>query len=170
MGRSTLSERTAMKHPSVENFLAAIGKTHDTAEVQNIFSHLDITEKDLGEYLKSLPERRLWVNMDDGMQLDFEDIGVRRGIPYHDIGEGPWVLTGVIMWAAPESRKPYGGPMPLGIQFSMSREEVGLKVPSEKLMSSARVDAWVMEGYELVVNYHEESQSIRCVSIRAQQD
>jgi hypothetical protein len=55
--------------------------------LQKLFSVIVIGVKNLGHYPIRLPERRLWVDDAVGLQSEFENVGILRDIPYHDIGE-----------------------------------------------------------------------------------
>lgn len=151
-----------MKSLNIDDIFTAIGQDSDSPELQRIFSSLCIDEKDLEKYPMSLEGRRLWSNQNAGLQLEFKDIGLIRDIPYHDIDEGPWVLTKFIFWGRRKKGNPYDGPLPYNLDFSMSRQDVREKMDNYGLGKatvlgfSEDVDMWIDRSVEIALAYLEE--------------
>lgn len=165
----------------MEELCAAIGKDTTSPELQQLFLVIGIGVKNLGHYPLRLPDRRLWADDAVGLQLEFKHVGALRDIPYHDIGEGPWVLTDIIFWGRqkPSKRKQapngiYAGPLPCGLSFDMERDAVRKQVPDgppQVAGLSGEVDVWPLPGgAELLVSYSGEADGIRCVSIGIPED
>ncbi|SIS70142.1 hypothetical protein SAMN05421772_10396 [Paracoccus saliphilus] len=156
--------------PNPEIFAKAIGKTHISREGQALFDALGITEADFQKHPKGVAELRIWGDMNQGVQLGFEDVGAREAYIHYSIGKGPWLITEVIFWNIPASGQPYAGAKPFGIQFDMTRQEVRERVTVEMTVEDAAADVWDLGDLELVVNYIEDTQSIRCVSYNVPQE
>jgi len=155
----------------IETLISAIGKSSDSSYIKNLFTQIDIEEKDLQKYPMSLPGRRLWANDSLGLQLEFKDIGLLENIPYHDLDEGPWILTKLIFWGKRKNKPLYSGLLPYGLNFGMTREETrgflfnkGLG-KSLTLGFSGEVDVWRLNNIELTAEYPESDDIIRCIAI-----
>lgn len=159
-----------MYFPNPDIFAKAIGKPHTSREGQMLFDALGITEVDLEKHPMGLDDLRIWDDMDMGLQLGFEDAGTREEINSDPNRQGPWLVTEVIFWNVPTSERPYAGAKPFGLQFSMTRQEVRERVTAKMTFEDASADAWELEGLELVVNYIEGTQAIRCVSYNTLQE
>ncbi|HCF2456943.1 TPA: hypothetical protein NIA41_000499 [Pseudomonas aeruginosa] len=162
--------RRKMNYPSIDNFFLAIGQDSDSAPLQAVFSSLGIGVSCLEKYPMNLEGLRIWSNLDASLQLEFKDIGLIRDIPHHDIDEGPWVLTDVIFWGwQKETNSSYEGPLPCGLNFSMSRESVR-EIVSRDLGQpqvfgfSENVDMWMLGAIEMTVDFDGE-RGIRCISL-----
>ncbi|UKB85832.1 hypothetical protein LF887_09480 [Chryseobacterium sp. MEBOG06] len=159
-----------MNFPSIEEFISAIGRDSDSSELQLIFSKIGIKIKNLDDYRLDVKGQRLWSDDSAGLQLEFKDIGILREIPYHDIDEGPWVLTDVIFWGWREKTNScYTGALPYGLDFSMSRASVREKISRELgqpeiLGFSDNIDMWVLGTMKIAIDYAGK-KGIRCISL-----
>lgn len=158
------------KYPTPENFLHAIHKDSNSPELNFIFSELKISRQDLDHYQLDVKGQRIWSNDILGLQLEFKDIGLLEKVPYHDIDEGPWVLTDVIFWGwQRETNTFYMGPLPYGLDFSMDRDQVRIKLSTdlgepEIFGFSNNIDAWRLGEVEITVDY-DGARGIRCISL-----
>ncbi|HCF2456942.1 TPA: hypothetical protein NIA41_000498 [Pseudomonas aeruginosa] len=160
-----------MKHPSIEDIFQAVGKDSESAPLQTIFSCLEIGVDQLRKYPANIKGRRIWSSDAGGLQLEFKDIGLLREIPYHDVDEGPWVLTNVIFWGEQEgSDIAYGGPKPYELDYSMDRDTVRSIMLSKNMGApsilgvAGNVDMWAIGSTEVKVNYS-KSKGIRSISV-----
>jgi len=158
------------QYPTPENFLHAIYKDSNSPELNLIFSKLGISSQDLDRYQLDVKGQRIWSDDILGIQLEFKDIGLLADIPYHDIDEGPWVLTDVIFWGwQQETDTFYRGPLPNELDFNMSRDQVRTKFSAdlgepEVFGLSKNVDVWRMGEVEIAVDY-DGATGIRCISL-----
>jgi len=161
-----LSLREIMNYPSIKQVMDALGKHTENPEVMSLFDTLGISEANL-KSVADLNNRKSWADTDFEIRLNFEDIGSLIDIPYHDIGEGPWVLTDVFFWSdvIKETKQSYGGPLPYGINFSMNKNEVQKLFSEPRIIDNERVDAWMKGEHRLVVNYDIKSKKIRSISL-----
>ncbi|HBN8564159.1 hypothetical protein ACM7D6_00390 [Pseudomonas aeruginosa] len=152
-----------MNYPSIDNFFLAIGQDSESAPLQAVFSSLGIGVSSLEKYPMNLKGLRIWSNLDAGLQLEFKDVGLIKDMPHHDIDEGPWVLERVIFWGQRKKKRPYVGPMPYGLNFSMSREAVREAMANSGLGqatvtgSTGGVDVWIDGAVKVAVGYFEEA-------------
>jgi len=160
-----------MNFPSIEDFFVAISKDTTSAELRVLFLSLGISEENLNDENLDIKGRRVWSNKAAGLQLDFKDVGFIQDIPYHDIDEGPWVLTNVIFWGQQEDvDSSYKGPKPYDLDYSMDRNTVrGIMLNNNlgapKILGvSGNVDMWNVGSKEIKVNYS-GSKGIRSISI-----
>jgi len=155
----------------IETLISAIGKNSDSSYLKKLFTQINIEEKDLRKYPMSLPGRRLWANDSLGLQLDFKDIGLLKSIPYHDLDEGPWVLTKLIFWGHRKKKPLYSGPLPYGLNFRLTRKKTRALLFNKGLGKaltlgfSGEVDAWSLNNLELTAEYLEDDDIIRCIAI-----
>lgn len=163
-------KRSLSTHPEIPEIYAAIGKDSESPELKLIFSKIGIEVKNLDDYQLGIKGQRLWSDDSAGLQLEFKDVGVLRNIPYHDIDEGPWVLTDVIFWGwQKETNSSYEGPLPYGLNFSMNREAVRKTVSRDLGQPqvfgfSENVDMWMLGAVEMTVDFDGE-RGIRCISL-----
>ena len=159
-----------MNHPTVEEFIAGIVRDSESQELETIFSRVGIQLQNLDDYRLGVSGNRIWADDAAGLQLEFKDAGLLSEIPYHDIDDGPWILTDVIFWGwRKEAATWYEGPMPFGLNFLMSRDQIRSEVSADlgapKVFGlSGNVDAWTLGKLELAVDYDGE-RGIRCVSL-----
>lgn len=159
-----------MNHPTVEEFIAGIVRDSESQELETIFSRIGIQLQNLDDYRLGVSGHRTWADDAAGLQLEFKDAGLLSEIPYHDIDDGPWILTDVIFWGwRKEAATWYEGPMPFGLNFLMSRDQIRSEVSADlgapKVFGlSGNVDAWTLGKLELAVDYDGE-RGIRCVSL-----
>lgn len=160
-----------MNPPTIEEFFAAIGKDTTSPELKSLLSKIGISEENLDDEKLDIKGRRIWLNEETGLQLDFKDVGLVRAIPYHDLDEGPWVLTNVIFWGEQEgSDIAYGGPKPYELDYSMDRDTVRSIMLSNSfgapsiLGVAGNVDMWAIGSTEVKVNYS-KSKGIRSISV-----
>ncbi|MBH1841726.1 hypothetical protein I5W21_18980 [Stenotrophomonas maltophilia] len=159
-----------MNHPTVEEFIAGIVRDSESQELETIFSRIGIQLQNLDDYRLGVSGHRIWADDAAGLQLEFKDAGLLSEIPYHDIDDGPWILTDVIFWGwRKEAATWYEGPMPFGLNFLMSRGQIRSEVSADlgapKVFGlSGNVDAWTLGKLELAVDYDGE-RGIRCVSL-----
>jgi hypothetical protein len=160
-----------MHHPGIDAALAAVGNHSESDALQKLFAEMKINETDLRKHPFKLVELRFWSDEARGLQMEFEDAGLRTHIPNHDLGDGPWVLTNFVYWGARKNKPAYGGPLPFGLDFSMSRDKVrevlhrhGLGVAAV-MGFSGDVDMWDLTSGELTVDFSALNDGIRCVAI-----
>ena len=156
-----------MNYPSIDQVIAAIGKHTENPEVISLLDTLGISESDF-EPIAGLNSHKLWIDGNHEIQLQFKDIGSLTDIPYHDIGEGPWVLTDVIFWSdvVKETKQSYGGPLPYGANFSLNKKEVQALFSEPRVNDNDRVDSWNLGDHRLVINYEPKIQKIRSISLK----
>ncbi|MHB2082170.1 hypothetical protein [Pseudomonas asiatica] len=159
-----------MNHPTFEEFACAINKNSESAELNLVFSKIGITVQNLHDYKLDVPGQRLWSDDAAALQLEFKDVGILNEIPYHDIDEGPWVLTDVIFWGwQRETNSYYTGPLPYELNFQLNRDSIRDKLlkklgkPSVYGISD-NVDVWTLETIEMAIDYDGE-KGIRCISL-----
>ncbi|MNM61378.1 hypothetical protein D3C81_726780 [compost metagenome] len=168
-----------MKLPGIDVVIQAIGQDTGSASLSRLLLDLEIGARDFRHYPFKLAGRRLWTNEENTLQLEFKDIGLLADVPYHDLDEGPWVLTSVAFWGArtnkeniKKRKKPaYSGPLPYELDFSMLRQHVrerlaALNAGSAMEMGfSGEVDIWCINGLELAVDFSGPDDSIRCIAV-----
>lgn len=106
-----------IKYPSPEQFMAALGKSHDSPEVKIIFEAMNFEWSDVKKIDKDL-ETRTYESQDLGFGLTFEDEGKVFDKPHHDIGDGPFVVTDFAFWGFEQGFKTYAGPLYRDLRFS----------------------------------------------------
>jgi len=159
-----------INHPTVETFIAAIGKDSRAQELGLIFSIIGIHLQDLDDYRLEVWVRRLWADNEAGLQLEFRSAALSSQDHGHGLDDGPWILTDVIFWGwRKETGTSYGGPMPRGLNFPMSRDLVRLQLQTELgdpivFGFSSNVDVWMLGALELAVDY-DGDKGIRCISL-----
>ncbi|MCU1127290.1 hypothetical protein JAK51_13795 [Stenotrophomonas maltophilia] len=164
-----------MNHPTVEEFIAALGRNSESQELEIVFSKIGIQVQNLDDYRLGVSGHRIWADDAAGLQLEFKDVGLLSEMPYHNIDDGPWALTDVIFWGwRKDTGTEYAGPLPCGLNFLMSRDQVRLEVPADLgapmvFGLSGNVDAWMLGKLELAVDYDGE-RGVRCVSLGLPQE
>ncbi|WP_313441728.1 hypothetical protein [Stenotrophomonas sp.] len=164
-----------MNHPTIEDFVAAIGRDSESQELETIFSSIGIQIQNLDDYRLGVSGHRIWADDAEGLQLEFKDVGLLSEIPYHDIDDGPWILTDVIFWGwRKETGTRYEGPLPCDLNFLMSKDQIRSDVSADLgapmvFGLSGNVDAWTLGKLELAVDYDGEV-GIRCVSLGLPQE
>ncbi|QDI02514.1 hypothetical protein E4A48_01290 [Xanthomonas cerealis pv. cerealis] len=157
-----------MNYPEPQHLVDTIGKDTDDARVQAIFGKFGITLDQLRPLSKKLKGQLRWSDFDHGIHMGFNDVGLLKKIPYHDVDEGPWVLVDVAFWAKGESKVDYAGPLPFGLNFAMSRNEVKRHLSTNSLpdcTSYGDVDVWICNGVELAADFGGENGRIRCFGL-----
>lgn len=86
-----------MKLPGIDVVIQAIGQDTSSAPLSRLLLDLEIGERDFRHYPLKLG-MRFWTDEENTLQLEFKDVGLLVDIPYHDLDEGPWVLTSVALW------------------------------------------------------------------------
>ena len=155
-----------MNYPSIEQVITAIGKHTENLDVITFLSTIGISESDFN-IIEDLKDRKEWADSDCKLQLDLKDVGSLTNIPYHDVGEGPWVLTDITFWSIVNSttKQSYSGTLPYGLNFAMSKKEVQALISEPRVKDSERVDSWEINNHKLVVNYDPKNQKIRCIGL-----
>ena len=151
---------------------SALGRPHNSPEIQDLFSALGISEKDLEPDPLDEDGRRIFEDAETlGIQLEFEDEGISGNAPYHVIGEGPWILDQMFLLSSLDSGKEYSGEIPCGLNFKMSREQVRetLGAPTSET-GVDDVDAWNMTSFRLVINYEISGGDIRYIGLQLFED
>lgn len=160
-----------MKLPDIELVIQAIGQDTSSVFLSRLLQELEIDEADVSHNPLKLTGRRIWTGEEGTLQLNFEDIGMLADIPYHDVDDGPWVLTTAVFWASGKNKHAYSGPLPHGLDFSMSRHHVrerfsALSAGNPTVAGvSGNVDTWGIGGLEFKVNFCGPGDSLRCVSV-----
>ncbi|QDI02512.1 hypothetical protein E4A48_01280 [Xanthomonas cerealis pv. cerealis] len=158
-----------MNYPDPQTIIDALGKIHDSEQGARLFEALNLKEKDLRPDPLNEQGRRIYEDKTRGLQLEFEDEGQRREIPYHDIGEGPWVLDQVFLRSEKGGGNAYPGVLPYGIRFDMSKNELSdLLGPPTK--SSPRVDVWKKEQHKVFINYDMKSGAVKSLGMQPPTD
>ena len=160
-----------MNYPSVEVLVAAVGQDSESPALHQLFSELKIGEENLEKYPMNLAGRRLWWNEATRLQLELKSIELLKDIPSHNIDQGPWVLTKLTFWGVHKKNGAYAGPIPYELDFSMVRDSIRNKMlniglgQATVLGFSEDVDMWQMEKVEITVEYFDDNDAIRCISI-----
>lgn len=165
-----------MMYPDLDDYIAALGKEHVHKMVRGLLDLLGVKEEGLINPFGTETGHRNVVRKDLGVQLDFEDIGLSVDIPYHDIGDGPWLLKQVVFWSGKRNEwHPYSGGLPYGVRFDMTREDLLslLSLPqSGHQINGVRVsDRWSFEHavwgqIELLANYDLKTGAILGFALR----
>lgn len=164
-----------MNHPAVEEFIAAIGRDSESEELEVVFSRIGIQLQNLDDYRLGVSGHRIWADDAAGLQLEFKDAGLVSETVYHNIDDGPWMLTDVIFWGwRNDTGTQYEGPMPFGLNFLMSKDQIRSYVSADLgapmvFGLSGNVDAWMLGKLELAVDYDGERR-LRCVSLSLPQE
>ena len=108
-----------IKYPTPEQFMAALGKTHDSPEVKFVFEAMGVTWSDVKKFSKDL-ETRIYQSNELGFGFTFEDEGKIYEKPYHDIGDGPFIMTDCAFWGFNDETEVYLGTLFKDLQFSES--------------------------------------------------
>lgn len=165
------SVNNQMNLPDLDVVIQAVGQDTSSASLSRLLLELEIDEADVSRNPLKLTGRRLWTDEEGTLQLNFKDIGLLKDIPYHDLDEGPWVLTTAVFWASGKNKCAYSGPLPHGLNFSMSRQHVRERLAALNAGNptvtglSGNVDIWRIRGLEFNVNFSGPGDSIRCVSV-----
>ncbi|WP_254051615.1 hypothetical protein [Stenotrophomonas sp. ZAC14D1_NAIMI4_6] len=165
------SANNQMNLPNIDVVIQAVGQDTSSAFLSRLLLELEIGEVDFRRYPFNLAGRRIWTDSEGALQLEFKDVGLLKDIPYHDLDDGPWVLTNVVFWASEKNKRAYSGPLPHGLNFSMSPHHVRERfaalnagTPVEAGISG-NVEIWSIGGMEFKVNFLGPGDSIRCVSV-----
>lgn len=160
-----------MKLPDIDVVVQAIGQDTGSASLSRLLLDLEIDETAFRRYPFNLAGMRIWTDKQDVLQLQFKDVGLLNDIPYHDLDDGPWVLTNVVFWGVKKSSPAYAGSLPYELRCSMQRQEVRQRLsaldagdPMEAGFSG-EVDIWCVNGHELRVDFSGPGDSIRCISV-----
>ncbi|PJL65061.1 hypothetical protein B9Y61_14390 [Stenotrophomonas maltophilia] len=160
-----------MNIPNIDVVIHAVGQDTNSASLTRLLQELEIDEADVSRNPLKLTGRRIWTDEEGTLQLNFMDIGMLADIPYHDVDDGPWVLTTAVFWASGKNKHAYSGPLPHELDFSMSRHRVRERFAALNAGSpfvagiSGNVDIWGIGGKEFKVNFLGPGDSIRCVSV-----
>ncbi|HEL3865640.1 MULTISPECIES: hypothetical protein [Stenotrophomonas] len=166
-----------MKLPDIDVVMQAIGQDTSSAPLARLLLELEIGERDLRHYPLKLAGMRFWTDEENTLQLEFKDIGLLADIPYHDLDDGPWVLTSAAFWGPRKSKKnkkeelAYSGPLPCALSFSMLRRHVRGRLDAlnagdaVEMGFDGEVDVWCVGGLELAVDFSGPDDSIRCISL-----
>ncbi|PJL59774.1 hypothetical protein B9Y82_13985 [Stenotrophomonas maltophilia] len=160
-----------MNLPDIDVVIQAVGQGTSSASLSGLLQALEIDEADISRNPLKLTGRRIWTDEEGTLQLNFADIGMLADIPYHDVDDGPWVLTTAVFWASGKDRHAYSGPLPHGLDLSMSRHCVRERFAALNAGNpvvagiSGNVDVWGIGGLELKVNFSGPGDSLRCVSV-----
>lgn len=160
-----------MNIPDVDVVIQAVGQDTSSAFLSRLLQALEIDEADVSRNPLKLTGRRIWTDEEGTLQLNFEDIGMLADIPYHDVDDGPWVLTTAVFWASGKNKHAYSGPLPHGLDFSMTRHSVRERFAVLNAGNPfvagilGNVDIWGIGGLEFKANFSGPGDSLRCVSV-----
>ncbi len=154
-----------MQMPDISDFFAALDKTETSPEGRRLLERLGVSAKALEPDPLDKLGRRLYEDLNTGFHLGYADEGKLRNIPYHDVGEGPWVLIHYFFMSGIADNGRYPGPLPYGVTFDMSRADLA-KLLGPPATSNAMVEAWPKDGQRLAVNFDPKSGAIKTVGIR----
>ncbi len=160
-----------MKLPDIDVVIQAVGQDTSSASISRLLLELEIGEVDFRRYPFNLAGRRIWTDSEGSLQLEFKDIGLLKDIPYHDLDDGPWVLTDAIFWGVRKNKRAYAGSLPHGLSFSMPRPHIRDRLGAlgagnaVEMGFSGKVDIWWVSGLELAVDFSGPGDSIRCASV-----
>ncbi|WP_416056714.1 hypothetical protein [Stenotrophomonas maltophilia] len=160
-----------MNLPNMDVVIQAIGQDTSSELLSRLLLELEIGEADFCRYPFNLAGMRLWTDSEEALQLEFKDIGLLKDVPYHDLDDGPWVLTDAIFWGARKDKRAYAGSLPHGLSFSMLRPHVRERLAvlgagdAVEMGFSGEVDIWWVSGLELAVDFSGPGDSIRCISV-----
>ncbi|QDI02513.1 hypothetical protein E4A48_01285 [Xanthomonas cerealis pv. cerealis] len=155
-----------MNYPSPVKFIAAIDKSLGSASGSVIREAFQIKEFDLRPIIEGVIGEKEFVNKSLGIQLEFEDAGLREPSAYHDVGEGPWILTHAVFRAGLNGSPRYRGEIPYGVRFELSRQQIK-EFLGEPSTSNIVADVWDKGSHRLVVNYDVKSQEVKLVGLQA---
>lgn len=144
---------------------AALDKNHTSPELGRVLHALGIAEADLEPHPWDNLGSRLVESQERGFQLEFTDEGKHRKLPYHDVGEGPWVLVQVFLRSGVDGGGRYPGQLPYGITFDMTREMLA-KALGAPTTSKPIVETWQKGGHSVLVNFDRASGSIKSVGLQ----
>lgn len=147
-------------------FFEALNKPHSSAEGLRLFQELGIAESDLEPNPLDNEGRRLYEDLSRGMHLDYKDEGRLREIPYHDIGEGPWILVHYFFQSGVADTVRYSGALPYGISFDMSRADL-TKLLGSPDSSNPMVELWERSDHRIAVSFERKTSAIKTVGIQA---
>lgn len=170
----TASVNNQMNLPDIDVVIQAVGQDTSSASLSRLLQELEVDGAEFGRNPLKLTGRRLWTDEESLLQLEFKDIGLLADIPYHDLENGPWILTKAVFWGCGKNNRAYSGPLPHGLNFSMSRKHVrdrfaDLNAGDAMVIGlSGNVDMWSISGLECGVNFAGPNGSIRCISLGVQ--
>ena len=142
-----------IKYPTPEQFMAALGKSHDSPEVKLIFDVLGIVWGEVQKYDRDL-ETRIYQSNELGVGFTFEDEGEVYEKPYHDSGDGPFIMTDCAFWGFNDETKPYVGPLFKNIKFSESLNQA-IKKNRPSHTGERRIDAtFFLENKQFSGTHH----------------
>jgi len=143
-------------------FLELIGKPHDSEIVLELFKELGIEWSDVRCIDRDI-QLYIWESYEKGLQLNFEDEGELVEKPYHDPGDGPFILTCLTFWGGDEDFTSYSGPLPKGIKMTDDQKTIlnNAGNPDEK----NEFNAWIWYGtdYRMSIAW-EDSNKIRAIA------
>lgn len=157
-----------MSSISQEDLILVLGKTHDSAEGQAILSALGLEKSPLNNPYGTEIGCRTITSLDSGVNIGLEDIGVIEDIPYHDVGEGPWVITEIWLRSGITHGGAYQGSLPHSISFEMRQDDVRELLGAPDISGVA--DVWKMGLYRLAVNYNPATRKITSVGLQMSRD
>ena len=150
-----------IKYPTPEQFMAALGKSHDSPEVKLIFDVLGIVWGEVQKYDRDL-ETRIYQSNELGVGFTFEDEGEVYEKPYQDSGDGQFIMTDCAFWGFNDETKPYVGPLFKNIKFSESLNQAIKKIgPATQVREgSMRPFSWkISNSVELTIEWPEPNKA-----------
>lgn len=142
-------------YPTPEKVAAAIGAGVDSSAAREFFEYLGIEWKDF-----TLLDKDLQLfgceSKSDGYTIQARDEGFLRELPFHDAGDGPFVITEITFWGFKKKFQKYGGELISDINFSSTFAEVKAKLGEP--LSQAVVDpempfAWLFGHYDVSIHW-----------------
>ncbi len=138
-----------------------IGKPHDSEMVLELFKELGIEWADVRCIDRDL-QQYSWDSYEKGLQLDFEDEGELLDMPYHDPGEGPFILTNIGFWGGVDEFTAYSGPLLKGIKMTDDQDTVLEKIASPDEQNEFGIWIWYGTNYQMTIEW-ENPDRIRSI-------
>lgn len=136
-------------------FEKCIGKLEESPEVSALL-------KDLGVTKKLKPARG-----GDDTDVELPKLGLDLSFRQAEPKSSKLMFIGVEFLAGGDGDEPFTGKLPLGLDFSDSKEKVYAKLgkPTKSMGDKLRMDHWVRDGLQYTVRYARSFEALNSVII-----
>jgi hypothetical protein len=147
-----------MSYPSPPQVVAALAKAIDSSQVAQVLAALGVSWVDTKPMMKDLTPRFVEA-ASKGFTISFDDEGVLLNKPFHDDGDGPYVVTSFTFWGYKKNFTPYPALLPFDLLFGDTRAIAAQKLGTPTTEDEEwGVHTWVTPECRLSIEWAKPKQ------------